>query len=86
MPWLTDYVFTPLRMSTRRMGTAGLVASLMMTFVLVGIGHGFTLPFLVFGIVHGVFMTVSPLTLNARDRFYSTTAPASGWPVPRRGL
>lgn len=69
--WLTDYVFMPLRMSTRRLGSAGLVGSILITFLLIGVWHGFAWTFVVFGLVHAVFMTVSALTLNARDRFFS---------------
>lgn len=73
--WLTDYVFTPLRMSTRRLGNAGLVVSIVTTFVLVGVWHGFAWTFFIFGLVHGIFMTVSALTMKTRDRFFSTFSP-----------
>ena len=69
--WLTDYVFMPLRMSTRRLQTGGLVMSLVITFVLIGVWHGLAWTFLIFGLVHGVFMTVSALTLTYRDRFFA---------------
>jgi D-alanyl-lipoteichoic acid acyltransferase DltB (MBOAT superfamily) len=71
--WLTDYVFMPMRMSTRTLGAAGLAASIVTTFVLVGVWHGFYWTFLVFGLLHGIFMTVSALTLHMRDRFFKGT-------------
>ncbi len=69
--WLTDYVFTPLRMSTLRLGTAGLAISIVTTFALVGVWHGFAWTFLIFGAAHGIFVTVSALTIKRRDRFFS---------------
>jgi D-alanyl-lipoteichoic acid acyltransferase DltB (MBOAT superfamily) len=68
--WLGDYVFTPLRMMTRGWGKAGLVASVITNMTLIGVWHGFTWCFLVFGVVQGVFLAVSVLTLKQRVRFF----------------
>jgi D-alanyl-lipoteichoic acid acyltransferase DltB (MBOAT superfamily) len=66
--WLGDYVFTPLRMATRTWGKVGLVVSVLVNMTLIGVWHGFTLCFLVFGVVHGVFLAVSILTAKARAK------------------
>ncbi len=68
--WLADYLFTPLRMALRRFGTAGLCASLMINMVLIGVWHGSNATYFVFGVIHGVFLIVSTLTLPPRDRFF----------------
>jgi hypothetical protein len=68
--WLMDYVFTPLRMWTRTIGNAGLVCSLFVTMALIGIWHGFRWGFLVFGLLHAVYLSVDALTLRARKKYY----------------
>ena len=70
--WLGDYVFTPLRMATRRMGNAGLILSLFVNMVLIGAWHGFRWTYVWFGAVHAVYLSVDALTIRARKRFYKT--------------
>jgi alginate O-acetyltransferase complex protein AlgI len=68
--WLTDYVFTPLRMATRNLGKWGLVLSLTVTMVLIGLWHGLSIGFLLFGLIHSGYLIVDALTATARRRFY----------------
>lgn len=62
--WLTDYIFSPLykRLLTgRRLTSHPMVAvniSLLVTMIVSGLWHGTTLSFLLFGIVHGVYLVV----------------------------
>ncbi len=72
--WLGDYVFTPLRMRLRSLGNRGLVASIMTNMILIGLWHGLSASYLAFGVIHGVFMSVSALTLRRRDRFFARHA------------
>jgi alginate O-acetyltransferase complex protein AlgI len=66
--WLTDYLFTPLSMAVRDLGQVGVVFSIFVNMVTIGLWHGFTLNFLVFGLVQAVFMTVTVLFLGERAR------------------
>ena len=68
--WLTDYVFMPLRMATRNLGDVGLVLSLMVNMVLIGLWHGFYWTFALFGVVHAIYLSVDALTQKARKRWY----------------
>jgi hypothetical protein len=68
--WLTDYVFTPLRMATRNLGKRGLVLSIIVTMVLIGLWHGLGIGFLLFGLVHSVYLIIDSLTNAVRRRFY----------------
>ena len=52
--WVTDYLFTPLSMSMRELGQTGLVLCIMLNMLIIGLWHGFTLNFLVFGVSQGV--------------------------------
>jgi D-alanyl-lipoteichoic acid acyltransferase DltB (MBOAT superfamily) len=67
--WLTDYLFLPLRMSLRRLGVWGLSMAILVNMVAVGLWHGPKWTFLAFGIINGLFMIISVLTLKRRTRF-----------------
>jgi alginate O-acetyltransferase complex protein AlgI len=68
--WLTDYVFLPLRMATRRAGNWGLAFSLMVNMLLIGLWHGFSWTFAVFGLLHGSFLVADALTARSRAKFF----------------
>jgi hypothetical protein len=68
--WLRDYVFTPLRMLLRDWGNAGLVLSLTVNMVLIGIWHGFRATFLIFGLIHSVYLTIDVLSASMRRKYY----------------
>ncbi len=72
--WMVDYVFTPLRMSLRRFGNGGLIASLFINMILIGLWHGFYLTFALFGVVHASYMSVDALTQKTRKRLYKRYA------------
>jgi alginate O-acetyltransferase complex protein AlgI len=66
--WLTDYLFTPMSMALRAYGQAGLIAAVCLNMVIIGVWHGFTRNYLVFGMLHAVFLSVTVLILAARAR------------------
>lgn len=66
--WLTDYVFMPLRMAFRSWGELGLVVSLIVNMVAVGVWHGAAWTFVAFGLIHAAYMTVFVLTQKRRKR------------------
>jgi alginate O-acetyltransferase complex protein AlgI len=66
--WLTDYLFTPLSMSLRDYGQAGLIGAICLNMIIIGVWHGFTLNYLIFGILHAIFLSVTVLILGERVR------------------
>ncbi len=72
--WLLDYVFLPLRMATRRAGNWGLAFSLIVNMVLIGLWHGLSWTFAVFGFLHGCFLLVDALTAKTRASFFKMHA------------
>lgn len=68
--WLTDYVFMPLRMSMRNLGTFGLVMSITVNMTLIGLWHGIGVGFLLFGLIHSVFLIADSLTASWRRKLY----------------
>lgn len=68
--WLVDYVFTPLRMATRSAGTAGLAVSITLNMLAVGLWHGFTWGYFVFGALNATYLVGDVLTARSRSGFY----------------
>jgi alginate O-acetyltransferase complex protein AlgI len=70
--WVTDYVFMPLRVALRDLGQVGLAISIMINMLAIGVWHGASWNFVVFGFIHGCYLVVSSLTLRQREKFYDT--------------
>lgn len=80
--WLGDYVFTPLRMQTRELGKAGLYLSITVNMILIGIWHGISWSYFVFGLVNALFLSLDFVTTQSRKRFLQTHTsqkPAIDW-------
>lgn len=56
--WLQDYIFIPLQLQLRFYGKSGTVVALITTFLICGAWHGFTECFLVWGMLHGIYLSV----------------------------
>jgi hypothetical protein len=69
--WLTDYVFNPLRMMLRNYGNIGLVLSITVNMLLIGIWHGPHWGYAVFGFVHAIFLSIDALSTRWRKKFFS---------------
>lgn len=68
--WLRDYLFTPLTIANRNMGKNAVVVSQMVTFAICGIWHGAGWQFLVYGLIHGVYLSAEFL-LKIKSNFYN---------------
>ena len=68
--WLSDYLFTPLRMKLRSWGKAGLVLSLYATMLCIGLWHKATWTYAAFGLIHGTYLTLSALSLQKRNQWF----------------
>jgi alginate O-acetyltransferase complex protein AlgI len=66
--WLRDYLFMPLLIRIGGLGNSGVVFALLFTFAICGIWHGATWPFLLFGVVQGLAMSIELLTKRWRAR------------------
>lgn len=54
--WILDYIFKPLQMGWRDWGQAGTAAALIVTFLVSGIWHGATWGFVIWGLLHGIYL------------------------------
>jgi alginate O-acetyltransferase complex protein AlgI len=59
--WILDYIFKPAQLSLRDFRTFGTPIALLLTFLLSGIWHGPTWCFVLWGVVHGLYMATSVL-------------------------
>lgn len=66
--WLTDYVYTPLAFSFRKVGIMGIVSALMLTFLITGIWHGANLTFIIWGLLQGIFLSIEAATNRKRTK------------------
>jgi D-alanyl-lipoteichoic acid acyltransferase DltB (MBOAT superfamily) len=60
--WLTDYVFMPINVAFRDKGTWGTIIAVLFNFLLIGMWHGASWTFAIFGLYYGLLYI--PLILN----------------------
>jgi alginate O-acetyltransferase complex protein AlgI len=87
--WVTDYLFTPLSMSLRTFGQTGLVLCIMLNMLIIGLWHGLTPNFLLFGLIQGLLVSITALTvitLRRRGRASAKPASSAPWPVALAGM
>jgi len=75
--WMMDYVFTPLSFLLRRYRNAGLLISIITTFIIVGLWHGANWTFIIFGLLQGIYFiplvlrgTLNKSSVNMNDKKY----------------
>lgn len=57
--WILDYIFKPLQMAWRDWKQAGTALALIVTFLVSGIWHGASWGFVVWGLLHGIYLATS---------------------------
>ena len=77
--WLADYVFLPLRMATRSAGTVGLVLSITLNMLAVGLWHGFTWGYFIFGALNAAYLVGDALTVRSRSAFFKARPGIDRW-------
>jgi alginate O-acetyltransferase complex protein AlgI len=53
--WMMRYVFYPLSFTLRKFEKPGLIFSIIITFLIIGLWHGAKYTFIVFGLLHGLY-------------------------------
>lgn len=66
--WVRDYIFLPMSSYTRRWGQWGVAASLMVTFIALGIWHGAGWTFAVYGLIQGLVIVWELRTERIRNK------------------
>jgi D-alanyl-lipoteichoic acid acyltransferase DltB (MBOAT superfamily) len=68
--WLSDYVFTPLRMALRSLGSFGAGLAIVTNMILIGAWHGFNVGCVLFGFLNGLLLTADALSSARRRKLY----------------
>jgi D-alanyl-lipoteichoic acid acyltransferase DltB (MBOAT superfamily) len=71
--WILDYIFKPLQLAWRSAGIFGTATALLITFLFSGLWHGAEWTFIVWGLLHGVFIASSVLSKPYVDRLVERT-------------
>ncbi|MBN2879004.1 MAG: MBOAT family protein [Clostridia bacterium] len=66
--WLLDYVFTPLQFLLRSLGKFASIIPAIITFTLIGVWHGGTSAYLMFGFLMGLLVAVDALIAKSRKK------------------
>lgn len=69
--WILDYIFKPLQMTWRNAGTAGAAAALLVTFLVSGVWHGASWGFIVWGLLHGIYMAAAVYYRPYQKKFHA---------------
>lgn len=77
--WLTDYIYTPLSYSFRKMKLWGIYIALMLTFLVSGIWHGASVSFIVWGLIQGFFLCCDATIQNKRTSVENRYKLKSKW-------
>lgn len=69
--WILEYIFKPLHFYWRNEKTLGTVGALLITFIVSGIWHGAAWTFVIWGFVHGIFLSSAVLYKPYQKRIYA---------------
>ena len=67
--WILDYIFKPLQFSFRDFKTWGTPIALFVTFFASGIWHGASWCYIVWGTLHGIYLSTSSLLRKRKQKF-----------------
>jgi D-alanyl-lipoteichoic acid acyltransferase DltB (MBOAT superfamily) len=68
--WILDYIFKPLQFKYRDLSTLGTTLALMITFVSSGLWHGASWNYVVWGSIHGIYLSGAVLFRRSIHKFY----------------
>ena len=66
--WILDYIFKPIQLSLRNWNRWGVPFALLVTFLISGIWHGASWCFVVWGGLHGAYLSISVLFKKQRSK------------------
>lgn len=75
--WFRDYLYIPL--GGNQQGTGRTYANLFITMLLCGLWHGAAWPFVIWGIIHGLYLIIHRIILAGRKPDLSWPQNLSGW-------
>ena len=84
--WFNSYLFNPLaKHFAVSFNTAGIVIGLVLTFTIIGFWHGANWTFILFGLIHGIVLSLEMLTKKQRRKLSKRLSPSIfnllGWGI-----
>lgn len=73
--WLRDYIYNPVLIGTRNWGQPAIVFSLFVTFLACGLWHGAYWTFIIFGLLHGMVLSLEAVTKKRRKKLKKIVPP-----------
>lgn len=71
--WIRDYVFVPMSLAFRDLGTYSYLLVSFLSFTIFGFWHGANWTYIIWGALHGIAMGYETFTRKKRKRFYKKT-------------
>lgn len=68
--WIMDYWFKPIQLSLRNWKTLGGTIALIVTFLLSGLWHGASWGFIIWGLLHGIYLSIDAWYRPYRKKLY----------------
>ena len=69
--WLLDYLFKPIQLSIRNLRMYGNVIALLVTFLLCGLWHGAGWNYILWGAIHGFYMSFALFVDKPKQKLYT---------------
>ena len=66
--WLSNYIYNPILISKRNWGLIAIVFSLFVTFSISGLWHGANWTFVIWGLLHGLMLSIDAVTKKNRKK------------------
>jgi alginate O-acetyltransferase complex protein AlgI len=71
--WVNDYLYTPLAIRLRDFGKWGIVLASLISFSILGLWHGASWNFVIYGFINGIFISYEILTRKQRKKISAQT-------------
>lgn len=66
--WVNDYIYNPIVLKRRDWGNIGIFYALLISFIVIGVWHGASWNYVIFGIIQAFALIYEALTKNARKK------------------
>jgi alginate O-acetyltransferase complex protein AlgI len=77
--WILDYIFKPLQIQWRNWKNWGTAAALIVTFLVSGIWHGASWGFVIWGLLHGLYLACSVFYKPYQKRLHKALGTGKTW-------
>jgi len=66
--WVNDYIFNPILLKNRKWGNWGLFYALMISFIIIGVWHGASWNYVLFGLLQALVLMIETVTKKQRNK------------------